>query len=73
MAKIAVTEIEYVEGGKAIWVHGPKGDTPLRITCTGAVKVVTVDGYLDAPTIDLNVTGNITILKGKPRKKLAIK
>lgn len=69
MAKIPVIEIDYVEGGKALWVHGPKGDTPLRVTCSGVVKVVTVDGYLDAPTIDLNVTGNITILKGKQRKR----
>lgn len=71
MAKIAVTEIEYVEGGKAIWINSPKGVTVMRITCSGVVKVAKVDTYVDVPTFDINVTGNITILKGKQRKRKA--
>lgn len=67
MATIAVSQIEYVEGGRAIWIHSPDGVTVMRIHCTGQVKVLERDSF-KYPNADLNVTGDITIgmpLEGK--------
>lgn len=36
---IPVTELEFHEGSRTIWVHSPKGGTVLRIKCTGQIKV----------------------------------
>ena len=70
MAKIAVAQIEYQEGGRAIWVHDPQGVTVMRIQCTGEIKTQAVEQlHSSSHIIELNVVGNITVLKSKKRKK----
>ena len=75
MPKIAVAELEYVEGGNAIWIHSPKAVTVMRIQCTGQIKTCAIPLHSSSHMADLNVVGNITILKHKQakRKKLKIK
>ena len=67
MAKIAVSQLEYRPGGKAIWVHGPKGTTVLRIQCSGTITVL--EREVLHPSADLHVVGDIIIFKPKRKKK----
>lgn len=65
--KIAVREIEFEEGGNTIWVHSPKGTTPLRIKCNG--KIVVHRNQTDkCASIQIMLGGNIHVML--PAKKL---
>lgn len=67
MAKISVSDIEYEDGGKAIWVHSPNGTTPMRVQCAGNIRVAyTTRG---APFIDVLVGGDIVVCLPKKKKK----
>jgi len=59
--KIPVCEIEFEEGGKAIWVHAPDGTTPLRIQCEGAIVVHALSN-VQHMSIDLRVANNIHVM-----------
>lgn len=39
MIQIPAAQIEFVEGGNTIWIHGPEGATILRIKTMGKIKV----------------------------------
>lgn len=57
---IDVAQVEFSEGGKAIWVHDAKGSTVLRIQCSGRIEVH--DGCVNnCPHADINASGNIDI------------
>lgn len=69
MTKIPVVLLEFVEGGKAIWITGPQGGNVLRIQCTGIVKTHSGCQNL-CPHADINVTGDIEIcIPDKPKRK----
>jgi hypothetical protein len=56
--QIEVAMMEFVGGGKAIWIHNKEGSTVLRIQCTGEVKIH--NGCTNICThADINVKGNI--------------
>lgn len=57
---IDVAALEYVEGGRAIWIHNNEGSTVIRIQCTG--KVTTEYGCSNiCPHADINVIGDISL------------
>lgn len=58
--KIHACEIEFEEGGRAIWVHSPDGTTPLRIQCNGEIVIHKLSDVQHL-SIDLNVVGNINV------------
>lgn len=60
MAKIAAAQIEYQEGGRAIWIHNDKGVTVMRINCSGQVKTHRNHRVVCA-SADINVEGDINI------------
>lgn len=60
MESIDVAVLEYVEGGKAIWVHNANGCTVLRIQCTGKVLVHNGCQNVCAHS-DINVIGDIVL------------
>jgi hypothetical protein len=64
---IDVSQLEFMEGGKAIWIHNDKGATVLRIQCTGQVKIHTPCENICAHT-DINVVGDIEICMPGKRK-----
>lgn len=60
MIQIDVALMEFKEGGKAIWIHNRKGQTVLRIQCTGEIKIH--PGCCNTCAhADLNVSGNIDV------------
>lgn len=60
MIEIPVAIMEFVEGGRAIWIHDKQGATVVRIQCTGQVKVHGGCENICAHT-DINVQGDIAI------------
>jgi hypothetical protein len=60
MIKIPVLLMEFVEGGRAIWIHNKQGSTVLRIQCTGAVRLHKGCTNI-SPHADINVVGNIEV------------
>lgn len=65
---IEVVELEFVEGGNTIWVHGPQGATVLRVKCSGQIKVQRGCENVCAHG-DMEVTGDINIcMPGRPKK-----
>lgn len=57
---IPAAQIEFVDGGNTIWVHGPDGATVLRIKATG--KVVAVRGCTNVCShSDMVVLGDIEV------------
>jgi hypothetical protein len=39
--KIPVAELEFVEGGKTLWIHSAQGSTVLRLKFTGGITMKT--------------------------------
>ena len=69
MRQIEVAQIEYAEGGRAIWIHNKKGMTVLRIQCTGKI-VEHKECQNTCDHADINVVGDIDIcITDKPKKK----
>ncbi len=68
MTQINVAQMEFQEGGKAIWIHNRKGATVLRIQCTGEVRIHKGCTNICAHA-DINVKGNIEVCI--PSKKRA--
>lgn len=60
MESISVAVVEFVEGGKALWVHNKKGATVLRIQCTGRIMVHRECENICAHA-DINVDGDINL------------
>lgn len=67
MKSIRVAVIEFMEGGKALWVHNNKGMTVLRIQCTGNIKIDNECTNVCAHS-DINVVGDINICIPNPKK-----
>ena len=66
MIEIPVAMLEFVDGGKAIWIHDPNGGTVLRIQCTGNVTANYGCENVCAHA-DINVVGDIEICIPRPR------
>jgi hypothetical protein len=60
MITIEASQIEFVEGGNTIWVHGPQGGTILRIKTMGKIEVHPGCENICAHA-DMIVQGNIHI------------
>ncbi len=55
--QIDAVGLEFEEGGKTIWVHGPEG-TILRIKCSGQISIKCC-GHGGSAHADIQVQGDI--------------
>lgn len=57
--QIEVSLLEFDENGNTLWVHGPEGNTILRIKGSRGIEVVKNNEYF--PYIDVYVEGKLNI------------
>jgi hypothetical protein len=62
---IDVAQIEFVEGGNTLWVHGPSGGTVLRLKVTGAITSERCESS-PVPHGDAMIPGDLSICIPKP-------
>lgn len=65
---IAASQIEFVEGGTTLWIHGPTGSTILRLKVTGKVMTAKCETS-PVPHGDAIITGDLTICMPKRVRK----
>ena len=63
--QITVSMLEFDDNGHTIWVHGPEGNTVLRIKGNEGIKINDAGGF--SPYIDVYVEGKLNI--SLPRDK----
>jgi hypothetical protein len=61
-------QIEFVDGGKTLWVHGPTGATVLRLKVTGKITAASCETS-PVPHGDAIISGDLVICIPKRKRK----